>query len=352
MMTRRSTASHVLAATCVGVLLTIAVPAAAVGPGVGPQPTPGPGPADGAVLKRRLEASLDSPDLRLRVLAGRAFDPQDETWTRTFVPIDTLAEQTRDSTDPMVLALMVVACDNDRVKPRPTCDPVDMARRWTAVDPQNQVAWLTWSASLHSHGDLVGSKAAFRRAARASSWHEYADDGARVVSRALPPSLGMHGRVADLRAALASSAADLMPDAALDALSFHCKDTAAEADCAHIVDAIDRAAGSMLSARTGIAIGESIGVDPARTAARMQKLDAFQTQPIASNPTPLDRLAEAVERATEASVLQRRGVAGEPGMRQPFAAGRLTSAAAAERDVHRVEALQDFRLAAPTPYAY
>ncbi len=112
------------------------------------------------------------------------------------VSIDTLAEQARGSTDPMVPSLLIQACANDRLEPRPTCDPVALARRWTIADTQNQAAWLTLAGTLRSAGLADDARAAFVRGARASGWHESYDDGVRMTSAAMPRSLGPRARMA------------------------------------------------------------------------------------------------------------------------------------------------------------
>ncbi|MGI9024447.1 MAG: hypothetical protein ACR2GP_02505, partial [Burkholderiaceae bacterium] len=173
---------------------------------------------------RLVEAARKSADLRLRIVASiDGLEDRDGVYSsHEVIPLETLVEQARGSTDPMVLSMLVGRCSESAKPPR--CDTQDLAERWTVADTQNQKAWLTLAAVLQQKGDLPAARAAFERASRASTWHEHNDDIARVIAatipRTWPPLARMHG----LEATLGIAAARNISPSPFSYLTQQCKD--------------------------------------------------------------------------------------------------------------------------------
>lgn len=165
--------------------------------------------SDFATVKAFLLDGSHASDARLRTFVGmsQVFLDEDVLPAAQRVPVDTLAEQARGSTDPMVLSLLIQMCGYDRLRPRPTCDPIALARQWTVADTQNQLAWLTLAGTLRWSGEHEAGRAAFLRAAQASIWHESYDDGSRLIAAAAPKALGPRARMALQYQALTAAAA-------------------------------------------------------------------------------------------------------------------------------------------------
>ena len=326
---------HVIAGCSLGVCVGTAAMAADAGP---PEPDLSGRPltaaeqADMAQLKHLLTESLNSSNMRIRVMVGRTIDPTRENLRHPLTPIDTLAEQIRGSTDPMVLALMVDVCDDDRLRPKPTCDAVDIATRWTVADAQNQVAWLTLASTLRMRGETAGEVQAFQRAARASTWHEFSDDVPRVVLNALPASLGPFGRVAVLQLALTSAAAYVLPNDALMELNRQCKNADLHDDCVRILDTIDHDDSSLVSKSIGVRIGKTAGYDLQTVADRTRKLDALYDAASRSDWKELVDLTDPGEQTVGAETLRLRIALGEVAWARKLRVDSgLTESAAADR---------------------
>lgn len=305
--------------------------------------------ADGERLTRVFDEVLHSSNLRLRVMAGSIHDPTDENDTgRTSTPIDALAESARGSTDPMVLAMLIGPCSNAHLVPKPTCDAVDLAKRWTLADTQNQLAWLTLSSVLRTRGDSAGARAAVERASTASMWHEYYDEGLRVAAAAIPQELGARTRLMALQAAGAIVSVQLVPSDAMSSLWFHCKDPALREACARIADTIARDSGSLFSTHIALRVAQRVGTDAATVASRERADDALQGASVEHIPPDPTDIADPKEMTAEIARIERRIELGElPSMRAMLARSGMTEAAAADRYRRYRAALVEQAKAAP-----
>ena len=269
--------------------------------------------SDFARLRAFLIDGVRSSDARVRGLAGynQQFFDEDTLPAAQRVSVDTLADLARGSTDPIVLSLLVGMCGNDRLKPRPTCDARAIAQQWTVADTQNQVAWLTLASVLRWSGDEAGSRAAFERGARASTWHESYDEGTRVIAAAMPKGLGPRARMALLQQALGASAAWLTPSAAISELNFRCKDDSLRVACARVIDTIDGDGGSMMSRQLAASMGRRSGFDPETMTRRTRTLDTLTYASIHSGFKGYDEIVDPTELDRQADQLDRRVALGE-----------------------------------------
>ena len=204
-------------------------------------------PADRAARaeNERIEAlAARSADLRMRILFSYDFDPSIDgrLSVRESTSVETLIDQARGATDPLTLSLLLFRCD--LVRQRAPCDRVDLARRWTLADTQNQVAWLTLATELHRAGDTDGAGAAFLRAARASTWRDPSVALPRLIaSQLMADPIGMASGDAVVYA-LGIAAATPAP---LHTISAACKGAPERQDaCARIVETMARDGDSLM----------------------------------------------------------------------------------------------------------
>lgn len=296
---------------------------------------------DKRLIERFFDDTLHSSNMRLRLMRGSSGDPSaDDLSGKTFTPIDELADLTKGSTDPMVLALLIEPCNNDRLRPKPTCDALDLATRLTVADTQNQVAWLSLSSTLRWRGDLSGSRAAFERAANASMWHEYFDDGSRVIAAAVPVGLSPRVRAATLQIALTTPMAQLLPHSALATLSFHCKDPTLFDACVRIINTIARDSGSLLSSQIAIAVGKRTGIDASVIEMRTRSLDALRGASMRQFTRDWSEITDAAELEALIKRIERRIKLGEmASLRATLAECGLSEAAAANEYRQYIAAL-------------
>ena len=267
--------------------------------------------ADFATVKAFLVASLHASDARLRTFVGVDLQTAMAEFPEAQrVSVDTLAEQARGSTDPMVLAILSSACDLG-TKPKPHCDVVSLARQWTVADTQNQVAWLTLASALRFAGDAQGARSAFVRGAFASTWHEAYDDGSRMVTAALPKTLGPRSRMALQMLALTGSGAFLLPNAAVGELSFRCKDPTLGDACRRILDTIDRDDGSTFGKSVAARLSRGAGFDPETVERRMRLVDDLQYASSQAGWKDWQEVTDPAELETQAALLDRRIALGE-----------------------------------------
>lgn len=144
---RRSLVRVAIAAAAASITLISSIAAAtAADLGAADTPVPtasagvviAPTPAERADLDRIRALFIDgavASDARVRTFVGvnQVFLDDDQLPAARRVPVDTLAEQARGSTDPFVLSLLVDACGRSQLVPKPTCDPVALARRSTEL---------------------------------------------------------------------------------------------------------------------------------------------------------------------------------------------------------------------------
>ena len=230
-----------------------------------------------AAWDRVVEAGRQSTDLRVRIVYSLGEIERRDGGDRLSeaIPVETLVEQSRGSTDPIVLSLLVDRCADDLQKAG-HCDAVDLARRWTVADTQNQLAWIALSTALATGGDADAARAAFRRAARASQWHEYHPEVARLLESAAPKAGDPRARAAMLLA-IWSKALTGLPSGHDLTINRRCKEAELHEACGRILEVMARDAQSVmaLSVATGTATARS-ALPPATIAALQQRLDALQ----------------------------------------------------------------------------
>lgn len=216
---------------------------------------------------------LHAADLRLRIVfsTGPFRQRSDGTYGRTsLVPVDSLVEQARGSTDPVVLDLLALRCGQE-----PRCDVLDPLRRWTEADRQNQLAWVRLAGALKSRGDAVAAREAFLTASRASMWHEHFDDVARLVVAAMPRDMPDDMRLITVLLSR-SAAGTAVSSTALQTLGAYCKETDAviRDACARIVATMVRDTGTTMPLTIAPTYAARAGVSDFEVAAYQQKSDA------------------------------------------------------------------------------
>ncbi len=227
---------------------------------------------------RLLSALRQSSDLRVRILYSTETmvetgenDEIKRVYLREVIPVAELVEQARGTSDLLVLNLMVRRCGDQSAH----CDAADFARRWTAVDTQNQVAWLTLAAALKAKGDLDGARTTFIRAAQASTWHDQFRELARVVVAASPKAASPRMRNAVLVNALSQASAPGIPFGALGTLGANCKDDGdVRIACARIVATMFRDTDTMMGLTLAASYAARADVDPSVVASYRQESDA------------------------------------------------------------------------------
>ena len=243
----KKTARAIVAAWGIGVASLVPGPAAAQEPAVDW--------AWSAQWDRMTQAGRRSSDLRVRIVYSLG-DLERRGGVDRFseaIPVETLVEQARGSTDPVVLSLLVDRCFEDLDKAG-KCDAVDLARRWTVADTQNQLAWIALSTVLGKHGDPQAARVAFRRAALASRWHEYYPEVARLLVPIAPKAIDPATRTMLLLMVLSKSWTGL-PSSHYQTINNRCKEADLHDACGRILDTMARDAQSMmtLNVATGLA---------------------------------------------------------------------------------------------------
>jgi hypothetical protein len=223
-----------------------------------------------------------SSDLRLRILYSRERGVErrpGEDFVRPteeeLIPVAELVEQARGATDPMLLDLLIHRCAT--LKPvQNGCDRVALARRWTDVDTENQLSWLTLAAILDNLGNHDEARATVVRAARASRWHEYHDDVAQLLAAGLPKTLSPQDRILGQWDALLH-AGEASPIDATMIVNIVCRTPKdLHEACAKITSTMMRDGNSILTLQIGTYLAARIGQDPTITAAYRQRTDAIR----------------------------------------------------------------------------
>ncbi len=229
----------------------------------------------------RLRAEYaQSSDLRLRILYSTSGDveverrPDNGFYARETISAAELYVQARGSTDPLVLDLRLRRC-SVQTKTMDACDRMDLARRWTQADTQNQVAWLTLASVLKYRGDLGAARIAFLRAAQASRWHEHYSDIAQLVVKAMPGQLSPQLRNAMLQNALAQAGAGI-PFDALRTLGAYCKeDGEMRTACGWIVETMVRDTDTLVALTISVPYAVRARMDPSIVATYQREADAI-----------------------------------------------------------------------------
>lgn len=233
-----------------------------------------------ADARTRLTAiAARSSDLRLRILflqARRDDDPLPTPGPDPRVPLSRLVDEARGSTDPLVLKLLLDRCDVQRDAATTDCDRVDLARRWTAVDAENQIAWITLSEAQRNAGDREAARATFIRAGQASAWREHDVPLGRLVLDAVPRDLSPNDRGGILLTVLGVTAASIVP---FRTLVTTCRDTGSSPDvldaCRRIATTMARDADTVISMVVATRVAARAGIDPTVVEGFESKTDAL-----------------------------------------------------------------------------
>jgi hypothetical protein len=250
-------------------------------------------PVAAAAWKRMAELGRQSSDLRVRIVYSLGdLELRDGGGVRQqeAIPIETLVEQARGSTDPVVLSLLVDRCSDD-LRKAGRCDPVDPARRWTVADTQNQLAWVALSTVLASSGDVDAARVAFCRAAQASQWHEYYPEVGRLLESVAPKGGDPATRATLLLAVLTRSFL-AVPYSHYQTINTRCKEAAASDACGRILETMSRDGQSLMTINLAASLGTARSTLPvANVAILRQRSDAMQWAALSSagrieeNPT-------------------------------------------------------------------
>jgi hypothetical protein len=181
------------------------------------------------------EAGRRSNDLRLRVLfSQRESRAPDGSPFEDVIPLSSLIESARGSSDPLVLELLLDRCRGPGDASSNPCDAVDLAQRWVTADTQNAIAWIELSAVLASAGDRMGADDAFVHAGRASTFREPTRAIAQAIFAKLPDSDDPRARYLNLSYALGRAAA--IPMSWMVDTRDACRRETNHLACAHIAD--------------------------------------------------------------------------------------------------------------------
>lgn len=249
-----------------------------------------------AAWNRLVATGRQSSDLRVRIVfsLGETEKRGDGYYLSEAIPVETLVEQARGSTDPIVLSLMVDRCFADLQKAN-RCDAVDFARRWTVVDTQNELAWIALSTALSNQGRIDGARAAFLRAAQASQWHEYASEVARLLAASIPGKTDAGMRPALLLAVLSKSFVSL-PSGHYQTINRRCKEAALRDACGRILEVMARDAQSLITLNVAASLATARNVLP--EAARMnmrQRSDAMRWAAIRHSESCVDETSSPAD---------------------------------------------------------
>ena len=232
---------------------------------------------DVARVEAVVQSFARSSDLRLRILF--ALDGMDRSGPRPkrreTTSRDMLIDLARGSTDPLVLDLLSAYCRIAGAGQVPglPCDRVEVARRGTEADTQNQLAWLTLAEAERDAGRPDEAHAAFERAAGASSWHDQYNDAARVVISALPDDLSSQERSLLLTRAIVD-ASDILPLPQLHALGEFCKEFTLHVPCGRIVETMVRDSQLLLTLNIAVPFASRARLPPETVMQYQRQVDA------------------------------------------------------------------------------
>jgi hypothetical protein len=216
-----------------------------------------------------------SGDLRLRILFSQqmVFGTGGAVF-HDIIPLSALVESARGSTDPLVLELLLGRC-SDLAHPDPSaCDPVDLARRWTAVDAQNAVAWIELATVLEKAGDKDAADEAWDKAGRASTLRDFYYPLVRLVLAAYPVDPDPRVRYLDLTYSIGLVAA--VPDRWMWDARTACKSQTLRTVCSRIADMAFRDGDAIHTVQAGRLLTAPTQQERGLRASRQQTEDALK----------------------------------------------------------------------------
>ncbi len=288
-----------------------------------------------------------SGDLRLHLLFGR-----------NTVALEQLVERARGSTDPLVLSILSERCDapmstskKSETTPGETaftnCDGVELARRWVAVDTENQLAWLTLATLLDRRGALDEARSTFMRAARASSYRTLYGEAARTILRIVPRDLNPSERLAFAYGIVRIQSAQPFPT--FQPLFRTCRLPDMRDACMHIADTMFRDSETLIELFTATELSGRLDVERETIRYRIERFYAMRwlmRQGIAPDEPSIDDVA-AIDRFV--GDVEKRASLGELAwFREQFRRRGVSEAEAAARYEKSITAEQRLQLEAVT----
>ncbi len=244
-----------------------------------------------------------SGDLRLQLLFGR-----------TTIALEQLVERARGSTDPLVLSTLSERCDAPVSTGKSSaaasgettfigCDGVELARRWVAVDTENQLAWLTLATLLDRRGALDEARSTFMRAARASSYRTLYGEAARTILRIVPRDLSPSEQLAFAYGIVRMQSAQPFPT--FQPLFRTCKLPDMRDACVHIADTMFRDSATVIELFTATELSGRLDVERETVRYRTERFYAMRwlmrqgiapDEPSIDDAAAIDRFVDDVEK--------------------------------------------------------
>ena len=286
-----------------------------------------------------------SGDLRLQLLFGR-----------NTIPLEQFVERARGSTDPLVLSILSERCDaplsasrKSETTPGATaftdCDGIDLARRWVAVDTENQLAWLTLTTLLDRRGALDQARSTFTRAALASSYRTLYGEAARTILRIVPRDLNPSERLAFAYGIVRIQSAQPFPT--FQPLLRTCRLPDMRDACARIADTMFRDSETMIELFTATELSGRLDVERETVRHRIERFYAMRwlmRQGVAPDEPSIDDVA-AIDHFVDG--VEKRASLGELAwFREQFRRRGVSEAEAAARYEKSITAEQRLRLEA------
>ncbi len=296
-----------------------------------------------------------SGDLRLQLLFGPGA-----------IPLEQFVERARGSTDPFVLSTLSHRCDRAQWEAAAStpgaadavpkgCDAVEFARRWVAVDAENQLAWLTLATRLDRRGDIGGARSAIKRAARASSYRTLYGEAARTIVRILPRDLKDVEPLAFAGGILAIAATQPYPTS--QPLFRACKLPDMHSDCARIADVMFRDSEILVDLFVATALSAKLDVERETVRYRVQQSYAIRwilgQHTTLDEPSPDDFDAikqfarEIEERASMGELAWFREALRKRGVSEADAAMRFEKSMTQEQRMHYEAMLKPWEMTKP-----
>lgn len=163
-----------------------------------------------------------------------------------------LIDATKDSNDPLIRMVMAARCR--ATLDESLCDPVDMAKRWIAVDSQNQVAWMRLADTQGLADGNAEAIATFRRASEATRWDDRSVEVSRILLAVVPADTPQPLRVDVLETLRAAPMARASATELLQTVTAGCRRPELRDACLRILDAMARDAVNVwtLATATGL----------------------------------------------------------------------------------------------------
>ncbi len=296
-----------------------------------------------------------SGDLRLQLLFGR-----------NTIALEQLVERARGSTDPLVLSTLAERCDAPQSTAKRSapansettgvgCDGVELARRWVAVDTENQLAWLTLATLLDRRGALSEARATFTRAALASSYRTLYGEGARTILRIVPRDLKPIERLAFTYGIVRMQSVETL--LTFQPLFRTCKLPEMRDACMHIADTMFRDSETLLELVMATTLSARLDVERETVRHRMERSYAirwlltqgvFSDEPSIDDVAAIDRfVSEVGKRASLGELVWLREVLRQRGVSESEAAARYEKALTSEQRPHFEPMMKPWNAKAP-----